>query len=256
MLPKPTEATERKERAGRASRWPLWLAATVELALGVILVTSTGCTASIDPGRRPPTATPLPTAAPAATPTMRQGAMAVVSSQAARTQVEAQTLPTASVSISPRASLTPHSAATSTQTPSSIPPATQTPTEPATCTPAPTRSPTQDAQAVETRSATPPYAQITITIEDLDEEGLACSSLVLFKGNEIVQRVGLRDALDPRRVVVPGDSADWLKFEGGADGRCPWDNWNMADGDPNRVPILSEEVTLRFVPTPDEPRPT
>ncbi len=256
MVPKPTEATGKKERTGRASRWPLRLVVSVGLALGVILVTSIGCVASIDPGGRRSTAASLPAAAPTATPTTRQGAMTVVSSPAAATQVEAPPLPTAAVPISPSPSLRPHSAATPTQAPSAVPPATQTPTEPKTCTPAPTQSPTPDAKAIQAPSATPSSAQITVTIDGLDEEGLACSSLLFFMGDELVRQVALSEASDPRHVVISGGSADWLRFEGGTDGQCPWAHWNMADADPNRVPIVSEEVTLRFVPILDEPRPT
>jgi hypothetical protein len=255
MAPKPTRITKGKKQAKQMARSSQWRVAAM-LALGAILVTSTIWAALPSMGRQSSTPTPPPIVAKGSPPTTVYEPPTVLRSETVPSVVGATALPSALPAISPALSPTIYSLATSTQTPSATPLATQTPTAQVTCTPVPTRSPTQPTQAAQAHTVTPSSAQITITIEGLDDAGLACSSLLFFMGDALVRQVALSEASDPRHVVIPGGSADWLRFEGGTDGQCPWANWNMADADPNRVPIAGEVVALRFVLIPDEPRPT
>jgi len=80
----------------------------------------------------------------------------------------------------------------------------------------------------------------------LDDEGLACSAVMLGRGeSQVLQRVALKDAANPRRVALSAAGAQWARFEGGPGGGCPWSKWNAA-GDYNRVSVTSG-ATLTWV---------
>jgi len=109
---------------------------------------------------------------------------------------------------------------------------------------------TRRAQAERTEVAAAMTAEaaqaqpIVVRVEGLDEWGRQCSTLVFFKGDEVTHRIPLegRD-----QVEIPGGTADWLKFEGGPDGHCPWSKWTPTGGtDPDHTEIVGEVVILHF----------
>ena len=128
---------------------------------------------------------------------------------------------------------------TPTPTPSPTPTATLRATATLTRTPAPTR----------TLTKAPILGNVTIKIEGLDKWGLECSTLIFFKGQQDILRVPLRDHLDGPVTVPRG--ADWFKFEGSPDGKCPWSKFGLKDKDrnPNQVKMDSDAITLVFAPT-------
>lgn len=102
----------------------------------------------------------------------------------------------------------------------------------------------------------PPNAPINITIAGLDRPSLNCSTLVFFKGQKESKRVPLKEASCEARegrprchVTVSRGTADWLKFEGSTDGKCPWGSFSLYyQTDPNYIPLDRGEIVLQFGP--------
>ncbi len=104
--------------------------------------------------------------------------------------------------------------------------------------------------------SSPPDAPIHITIAGLDKPSLNCSTLVFFKGQKESKRVLLKETPCEARegrprchVTVSRGIADWLKFEGSSDGKCPWDNFSLYyQTNPNYIPLDRGEIVLQFGP--------
>lgn len=107
-----------------------------------------------------------------------------------------------------------------------------------------------------THLSSPPDATINITIAGLDRPSLNCSTLVFFKGQKESKRAPLKEASCEARegrprcyVTVSRGIADWLKFEGSPDGKCPWDNFSLYyQTDLNYIPLDRGEIVLQFGP--------
>jgi serine/threonine-protein kinase len=152
-------------------------------------------------------------------------------------------------------------AATATSQPSLVPTrqatATNAPTEAPSATPEPSATPLPTDTTPPTARPTAPVqvGTVSIRVEGLDRAGLECSTLVMLKGGNEVRRVALSTELDGRLEIAKG-SADTLRFEGSADGRCPWGNWVLQNADPNNIPVAGNEVVIRFAPAGSQPQPT
>ncbi len=101
---------------------------------------------------------------------------------------------------------------------------------------------TVEAVPVETET---PTETIAIVIEGLDEWGLRCSTLVLFSGDAEVRRIPL-EGVPGGRLQIERGSADWLRFEGSPDGKCPWKKWTLSQLDPKHIDLAGSEVCLTF----------
>ena len=100
-------------------------------------------------------------------------------------------------------------------------------------------------QAVPVETETP-FDTIAIRIEGLDEWGLRCSTLVLFSADAEVRRIPL-EGLPGGRLVIERGSADWLRFEGSPDGKCPWEKWTLSQLDPKHINLAGSEVCFTFI---------
>lgn len=47
-------------------------------------------------------------------------------------------------------------------------------------------------------------------------------------------------------ISIERNLADWFKFEGSSDGRCPWDKWRLVDINADAIYIVGQEIVLRF----------
>jgi len=131
-----------------------------------------------------------------------------------------------------------------TQTRASLPsPSHATATRMKTETLAPSSTATRTTVPTATRTAS--VGEITLSIQGLDEWGRSCTTLVLFKGEQFVQRVALGDAPNAQVSIARG-SADWFRIEGDTSGNCPWSKWSLVEGDPNHIPIGADDVTVQF----------
>ncbi len=139
---------------------------------------------------------------------------------------------------------------TNTAPPTAVPtslPASVVPSSTATAPKAPPRAPTM----MHTPQPTGPLALITLRIEGLTEEGVACTSLVLYRGEAEVERwavAALPAQAGARLLTLGRDQGDHLRVLGSPDGRCPWHDGSFVDIDPDRVPLDQGPTTLRFVP--------
>jgi len=142
-----------------------------------------------------------------------------------------------------------------TQTATAVPSSTLQPTPSATLTPTP--SPTRFVVRL---TATPTLSQANwiVRIDGLDDTNVRCGSLVFLKGGQEVQRLALGDQQSPWQIEIPAGLADTVRYEGGADGLCPWTRYNL-EGSPS-LALGSEGVVFRFMlkltPTPQAVAPT